>query len=80
VYHTPSGSVVDRANLSSSLSRSLEPMAISATKGTISSSFHLERVKKRSAKRAAGSTGSEEAGKYVSACSGSPRARDWVSM
>lgn len=52
------------AYLRSSLSRSLELMAISARKGAMSSPDQRERVRKRSAKRAAGSTGREDAGKY----------------
>lgn len=64
VYHTPCASVIALANLRRSLSRSLESIAISARKGDISSAFHLERVRKRSAKRGAASIGRAEAGKY----------------
>ena len=65
VYHTPSESVTARAYLRSSLSRSLLSTTMSPRNGDISSAFHRERVRKRSAKRAVGSGGSAEAGKYV---------------
>jgi hypothetical protein len=42
----------------------LESIAISARKGEISSAFHFERVRKRSAKRGAAAIGRAEAGKY----------------
>jgi hypothetical protein len=64
VYHKPCASVVALANLRSSLSRSLELIAISVRKGKMSSAFHFERVRKRSAKRGAASIGRAEAGKY----------------
>jgi hypothetical protein len=42
----------------------LESIAISARNGEISSAFHFDLVRKRSAKRGAASIGREEAGKY----------------
>lgn len=63
VYHIPSGSVIALAYFSNSLSLSLLSTTISARNGDISSAFHLERVRKRSAKRPAGSDGSSDAGK-----------------
>ena|ERR1700733_8742685 len=64
VYHIPWASVVALAYFRSSLSRSLESIAMSARKGEMSSAFHFERVKKRSANRCVASTGRAEAGKY----------------
>jgi hypothetical protein len=65
VYHTPSESVIARQCLRRSLSRSLLLTAISDRKGKISSPFHRGQVRKRVEKRAAGSMGSKDAGKYV---------------
>jgi hypothetical protein len=66
VYDTPSGVVLARAYLSSNLSRSFEPIEMSARKGIMSSRFQRARTRKRSAKRAAGSVGKVDDGKYVS--------------
>lgn len=65
VYQTPLGSVTALAYVRSNLSLSLSFTTISERKGEISSAFHFERVRKRSEKRAAGSEGSSEEGKYV---------------
>lgn len=70
VYHTPSLSVTARVYFNNSLSRSFASTQISARKGTMSSARHRVRVRKRSVKRAVGSTGSCAAGKYVSTVSG----------
>ncbi len=55
------------AYLRSNLSRSLESTAISERNGAMSSLFHRDLVKKRSAKRRVGSMGNSYEGKYFSA-------------
>ena len=62
VYQTPCASVVVRVYLRRNLSRSFESSAMSVRKGAMSAARHRGRVRKRSAKRAAGSTGRDEAG------------------
>jgi hypothetical protein len=47
------------------MSLSFGPAAISARNGAISSPLHFVCAKKRVEKRAAGSTGKDDAGKYL---------------
>lgn len=70
VYHIPSEFVIVRACFNNSLSLSFESTEISERKSTISSAFHLERARNNSEKRAPGSTGSSDDGKYASSVFG----------
>lgn len=70
VYHTPSVPVTARVYFSSNLSRSFASTTMSSRNGAISSTLQRARVRKRSVKRAAGSIGSCDAGKYVSTVAG----------